>query len=549
MSGLPSLAASLSDGIDSTLAPSGRSQSSPASADEAATASPPVPTSRAVVGAPPVDIDAVKELAVEVIPNLLYFTSLASHPTSTATHKFFTVTFSELYAPYFADFGPLNLAVLVRVCRALRTAVNDVAGTGTEIIFYAPHDPHARANAAYVVAGYCVLVLHRSLAEVEAMFASIYPPLLPFRDASYGLADFQLTISDITAGLIKARTLGWIDVDTFDADEYEHYDTVSNGDWNWIVPNKLIAFSSPVDGVAGRSAKAVIGPFRERGVQLIVRLNEKLYDRRQFTEVGMRHEDLIFPDGSTPSDTIVRQFLSMTERQAGVIAVHCKAGLGRTGTMLGIFMMKHYGFSAKEFIGWCRVARPGSVIGCQQLYLEKMQRRLDAAGEVYRRAQAKAPAAAPTAPGVSQGRPGTTAGASATGARPGTIGTLPPGSAATGTASSNRATSPPVRVNSARVAGPIKLVESLPYPVPRAARAAHTAAIQRVVDETLRPKAASGSASAAKATKAGGAQGGSRAPGVSQTGVVRPLLKPGATTFVAGLTKEMDPVMRATLQA
>ena len=30
-------------------------------------------------------------------------------------------------------------------------------------------------------------------------------------------------------------------------------------------------------------------------------------------------------------------------------------------------MMKHYGFTANECIGWLRVARPGSVIGPQQV--------------------------------------------------------------------------------------------------------------------------------------------------------------------------------------
>lgn len=36
-------------------------------------------------------------------------------------------------------------------------------------------------------------------------------------------------------------------------------------------------------------------------------------------------------------------------------------------------MMKHYGFSAAEAIGWMRICRPGSVIGPQQQYLEQME--------------------------------------------------------------------------------------------------------------------------------------------------------------------------------
>lgn len=47
------------------------------------------------------------------------------------------------------------------------------------------------------------------------------------------------------------------------------------------------------------------------------------------------------------------------------------AGLGRTGTLIGCYMMKHYRFTAAETIGWIRTARPGSIIGPQQHFLEK----------------------------------------------------------------------------------------------------------------------------------------------------------------------------------
>ena len=50
---------------------------------------------------------------------------------------------------------------------------------------------------------------------------------------------------------------------------------------------------------------------------------------------------------------------------SGAIAVHCKAGLGRTGPLIGIFAMKHYKISAEAFIGWNRIARPCSVLGPQ----------------------------------------------------------------------------------------------------------------------------------------------------------------------------------------
>lgn len=47
------------------------------------------------------------------------------------------------------------------------------------------------------------------------------------------------------------------------------------------------------------------------------------------------------------------------------------AGLGRTGSLIGAYMMKHYRFTALEAIAWLRLCRPGSVIGHQQQWMEE----------------------------------------------------------------------------------------------------------------------------------------------------------------------------------
>lgn len=227
------------------------------------------------------------------------------------------------------------------------------------------------------------------------------PPFLPFRDASFSGSTYNLTLLDCLYGLYKALLNGFFNFESFDVDEYEHYEKVENGDLNWVLPQKFLAFCGPhakskiENGYPLHAPEAYITYFRKHNVKCIVRLNKKIYDAKRFTDAGFQHVDLFFIDGSTPSDILVKRFLELSEHCTGGIAVHCKAGLGRTGTLIGCYLMKHYKFTAAETIAWLRICRPGSVIGPQQNFLEEKQSWLWAQGDLYR-AKHKSPSLSAT---------------------------------------------------------------------------------------------------------------------------------------------------------
>jgi cell division cycle 14 len=112
------------------------------------------------------------------------------------------------------------------------------------------------------------------------------------------------------------------------------------------------------------------------GVGAVIRLNTKTYNSKDFKDAGIQHADLFFQDGTTPSLEIIGEFLKICEAEPGAVAVHCKAGLGRTGTLIGCYAMKHYHFDPAAFIGWIRICRPGSVLGPQQHFLLEMSKRM-----------------------------------------------------------------------------------------------------------------------------------------------------------------------------
>jgi cell division cycle 14 len=203
---------------------------------------------------------------------------------------------------------------------------------------------------------------------------------IPFRDASAEGSPFELYILDCLKGLEKAMQLGWFDFENFDLDEYERLTRVESGGLNWIIPRKLLAFSAPA--ADGKPKDKALPPeqlgqiFKNLGVTTVIRLNKEHYDHTRFTSMGLQFIDLYFLDGSVPPDDILNQFLDIAESQRGAIAVHCKAGLGRTGTLIGCYAIKYHRFTGPEFIGWARLCRPGSVLGPQQYFLCEFEENL-----------------------------------------------------------------------------------------------------------------------------------------------------------------------------
>ena len=165
--------------------------------------------------------------------------------------------------------------------------------------------------------------------------------------------------------------------------QYLYYDSPDNGDMHVLVPGRFLAFRGPRDYHGDwLDASSYVNVFRRLSVHTVVRLNKPDYDKAVFTSAGFEHLDLLFEDCTVPPLHIVDAFLRAAEdlRPGQMIAVHCLAGLGRTGTLIGLFMMKHFGFSANEAIGWLRICRPGSVIGPQQQFLADEEERMHRLG-------------------------------------------------------------------------------------------------------------------------------------------------------------------------
>ena len=114
-----------------------------------------------------------------------------------------------------------------------------------KIYHYTSMDYRLRANSAYLICSYLIIYKKQTAEQAWSLFENVEPKFVPYRDAIYGECTYECTIFDCLKGLELGMKLNWYNPSTFNLKEYEEYERVDNGDLNWIIPGKFVAFSSP----------------------------------------------------------------------------------------------------------------------------------------------------------------------------------------------------------------------------------------------------------------------------------------------------------------
>jgi atypical dual specificity phosphatase len=141
---------------------------------------------------------------------------------------------------------------------------------------------------------------------------------------------------------------------------------------NWLYQDRLLACAYPwgTDGLADLAAQ---------GVDIVVNLHERGHDPARLSRLGLTEVHLPVADGTAPSAEQLTHGVRAIDRalmEEKRVAVHCAAGLGRTGTLLACYLVST-GLDATAAIARVREARPGSVeTADQQAAIEAFARRM-----------------------------------------------------------------------------------------------------------------------------------------------------------------------------
>ncbi|OHT12049.1 hypothetical protein TRFO_18241 [Tritrichomonas foetus] len=285
---------------------------------------------------------------IEIVEDRVYFSILRRTPRNSQFVTYFTIDDEPKYKyrSFFDDFGPPSILQLTEFYRNVSNQLNE----SKQILhFYTSPNPPLCANAVMYISFFRMLYLKTSPEETYKPFLNIQKFIYDFRDASTAPSVFELKTIDVLRGIRKAMDHNWYDPEKFDSQKWQEIEALQNGDMNWLIPGKLMAFASPYSmpvlpsGDRVATPEVVIPTFKELGINHIVRLNKQYYDAEDFRKENFKHTELYFLDGSIPPTKILNQFLDIIESD-DVVALHCKAGLGRTYVFLKIIMLFYISF-------------------------------------------------------------------------------------------------------------------------------------------------------------------------------------------------------------
>lgn len=314
------------------------------------------------------------EISLSIIPHKLTWLTAKYVPPGRVLNSDQVTNKQEFpYIPLHSENGPIDLPTTIEFCKKLESLLKE-----GPVIHYCSVKPIEKSNGAYLMGAFLVLALKQTAQQAWENFQNLPLLFLHYRDAAPGFSSYKCSILHCLQVLYKAVQFRWINYEDFNVEKHRSLYSLENGDITWIVPNKVAVFSCPsseprdVEGQRNYTPESYSALFQQIGIKTVVRVDGYPYETDRFIRNGIKFIDLSFK-GPLPPMNIISRFFDVMDMSDYSVAVHCKAGLGKSPTLVGMYVMKKFDVSAEEYIAWARICRPASIIGQQQDFIKQLE--------------------------------------------------------------------------------------------------------------------------------------------------------------------------------
>jgi atypical dual specificity phosphatase len=136
--------------------------------------------------------------------------------------------------------------------------------------------------------------------------------------------------------------------------------------FSWLIEGKLAGSALPG---GDKREEEDLRFLTEQGIKAIVTLTRHTLNPQLLQQFNLMHKYLPTADFNAPSFEHIEKGIYFIEKRLlhnEPVLVHCRAGYGRTGTLLACYLVSR-GMSAPQAIAEVRRARPGSIEVKEQL--------------------------------------------------------------------------------------------------------------------------------------------------------------------------------------